>query len=180
MKIKDHRLVSVNQIPSPNFDARDSGDIKLIVIHNISLPAGHFGTDYVTKFFCDELDVHAHPDFTDLEGIRVSSHLYIRRDGTLTQFVAFNERAWHAGESSFDGQNACNDFSIGIELEGTDDSGFQDGQYQRLASVCKVLIQTYNIPSSNIVGHSDIAPGRKTDPGAQFNWAGFRELLAAG
>ncbi len=180
MKIKDHRLTSAEQLNSSNADSRENGEISLIVVHNISLPAGHFGTPFVCQLFCDELDVNAHHDFADLTGVRVSSHLFIRRDATVVQFVPFDKRAWHAGESSFQGRPACNDYSIGIELEGTDTSGYHAEQYQVLAEICRLLISSYHIPPEHIKGHSDIAPHRKTDPGPLFDWNKFRDLLARG
>ena len=177
MKIKKHRLDGVEQVACPNMDARSSDKITLIVIHNISLPAGHFGTSCIRKLFCNELDTATHVDFADLEELRVSSHLFIRRDGSVLQFVPFDKRAWHAGDSDFNGQSGCNDFSIGIELEGTDDSGFRAVQYSKLAEITGQLLAQYDIPTANIVGHSDIAPGRKTDPGPLFDWIRFRKLL---
>ncbi len=178
MKIEDHRLTFAEQMNSTNADQREEGEISLIVVHNISLPAGHFGTTYVCELFCNELDLNAHHDFSGLEAARVSSHLFIRRDATVVQFVPFDQRAWHAGDSSFNGRSACNDYSIGIELEGTDTSGYQEGQYRILAEICHSLIASYDIPAGHITGHSDIAPGRKTDPGSSFDWNKFRNLLA--
>lgn len=177
MKIKQHRLKGVAQVDSPNADERTTGEISLIVLHNISLPAGHYGTVYIQQLFCNELDASAHVDFGDLLDLKVSSHLLVRRDGQVTQFVAFDKRAWHAGDSTFDGRSGCNDFSIGIELEGSDDSGYRDVQYQVLGKISDLLLMQYKIPRENIVGHCDIAPGRKTDPGPLFDWHGFRKLL---
>lgn len=177
MEIKTHRLEGVKQVACPNSDARSSEEISLIVVHNISLPAGHFGGPYISDLFCNQLDTTAHFDFADLVDMRVSSHLLVRRDGAVTQFVPFDERAWHAGESTFNGRSGCNDFSVGIELEGSDYSGYRDIQYQNLAKLCDLLLSEYEIPVANIVGHSDIAPGRKTDPGPMFNWLKFRKLL---
>ena len=179
MKITKHRLDGVEQAACPNMDERSSDKITLIVIHNISLPAGHFGSSCIRKLFCNELDTSSHVDFGDLVEMRVSSHLLVRRDGSVLQFVPFNKRAWHAGESVFNGQPRCNDFSIGIELEGTDDSGFREVQYVKLAKITDQLLAQYHIPPDNIVGHSDIAPGRKTDPGPQFDWIKFRKSLRA-
>jgi N-acetyl-anhydromuramoyl-L-alanine amidase len=176
MEIEEHRLCGAEQIVCPNADARPDAEVSLIVIHNISLPLGHFGSQYVKDLFCSKLDTSVHEDFADLEGLRVSSHLLIHRDGSVSQFVPFNKRAWHAGESAFMGRRACNDFSVGIELEGTDSSFFRDVQYQVLAEVCRLLISHYDVPEENIVGHSDIAPGRKTDPGPLFCWDRFRKM----
>jgi len=177
MKITKHRLDGVEQVDCPNMDERSGDKITLIVIHNISLPAGHFGSSCIRRLFCNELDTTTHVDFSDLVDMRVSSHLFIRRDGSVLQFVPFNKRAWHAGESIFNGQSGCNDFSIGIELEGTDDSDFREVQYRRLAKITDQLLAQYHIPLDNIVGHCDIAPGRKTDPGPQFDWIKFRKSL---
>lgn len=174
MKIRDHRLLQARFVESPNADERPEQEISLIVVHGISLPAGHFGTPYVEQLFCNQLDSSVHPDFCDLAGLAVSSHLLIRRDGEVVQFVLFNRRAWHAGESSFEGRSRCNDFAVGIELEGTDDSRYRDVQYKMLANVCDVLQSHYDIPPAHLVGHSDIAPGRKTDPGKAFDWSRLR------
>ena len=178
MKISDGCLLEAQQIPTENRDDRLGTEISLIVLHNISLPAGSFGTPYIRELFCNVLDCTVHPDFQSLIGLRVSSHLLIRRHGEISQFVAFPQRAWHAGESSFQGRDNCNDFSIGIELEGTDDIPYTDAQYLWLGEVCQLLMDTYNI--KDIVGHADIAPGRKTDPGESFDWSRFRELIAGG
>ena len=177
MKIKGHKLDSAEQIDCTNADARADGEISLIVIHSISLPAGHFGNRFVERLFCNQLEVTDHEDFGDLGDSRVSSHLLIHRDGSVIQFVPFDKRAWHAGESVFRDRSDCNDFSVGIELEGTDDSAFQTIQYQVLAEVCRLLISRYKIPEHDIVGHSEIAPGRKTDPGPFFDWDKFRKML---
>ena len=168
-----HQIVGVNYIPSPNYDERPANSsIDLIVIHNISLPPGEFGQGYVQKFFLNKLDEKAHPYFSKIKELKVSSHLYIERDGKLTQFVPFNKRAWHAGESNYKGKCACNDFSIGIELEGTDDQSYTDEQYQVLNAVVMSLQMIYpSLYENNIVGHCDIAPNRKTDPGPAFDWA---------
>ncbi|MCY3884142.1 MAG: 1,6-anhydro-N-acetylmuramyl-L-alanine amidase AmpD [Gammaproteobacteria bacterium] len=168
----DHTLVSARQIASPNRDARPAGErISLIVIHAISLPPGHFGTKYIEELFTNSIDVSAHPSFELLEGVRVSSHLLVDRSGQVTQFVPFNLRAWHAGESSYGGTSNCNDFSIGIELEGTEDDPFTDSQYDSLVDILKSLISKYpDIALGNIVGHNEIAGDRKWDPGPQFDW----------
>ena len=177
MKIEGHKLEGVKQIDCPNADARPDGEVSLIVVHNISLPLSHFGNHFVERLFCNQLDVTGHDDFRDLGNLRVSSHVLIHRDGSLIQFVPFDRRAWHAGESAFRDRPVCNDFSVGIELEGTDYSTFQDVQYHALVEVCRLLISRYNVPMSNIVGHSDIAPDRKTDPGPFFDWDKFRKML---
>jgi AmpD protein len=152
--------------------------IDLLVIHNISLPAGQFGSGCIDQLFTNCLDCNAHPSFADLRGVEVSSHLLIDRQGELTQYVPFDQRAWHAGESCFNGRSGCNDFSIGIELEGTDYCPYTEQQYQSLARVVRQLMQNYPaITAANIVGHSDIAPGRKTDPGPAFDWSYFHQYL---
>jgi AmpD protein len=180
MRIHDHRLQQARWQPSPNCDARpDPADISLLVIHGISLPPGEFGGAHVDALFCNSLDAAAHPYFAEICHLRVSAHLFIGRDGALTQFVPFDRRAWHAGVSEFRGRTACNDYSIGIELEGTDETPYTDAQYERLGVVAHALLSTYTgITPQRIVGHSDIAPGRKTDPGPAFDWARFRAALA--
>lgn len=179
--IYQHCLAPARQLASPNCDLRPlDSDISLLVIHNISLPAGQFGTGCVEQLFTNCLDYQAHPDFDDLAGLTVSSHLLIDRDGQLTQFVPFDKRAWHAGQSSFQGRSRCNDFSIGIELEGADDIPYTDQQYRALAACTAVLLASYpQLNQHRIVGHSDIAPGRKTDPGDAFRWDYFHQLLAS-
>ncbi|MCB1692690.1 MAG: 1,6-anhydro-N-acetylmuramyl-L-alanine amidase AmpD [Pseudomonadales bacterium] len=171
MQVKNHWLEGAHACPCPNHDERPEAEISLLVIHCISLPEGHFGTPYVEGLFCNTLDCHAHPDFVDLVDLRVSSHLFVPRDGSVVQFVPFDRRAWHAGTSSFRGREACNDFSIGIELEGTDHNGYREEQYRTLKEVVRQLVATYDIRPDCIVGHSDIAPGRKTDPGPGFDWS---------
>ena len=166
----------VRQLPSPNYTARpDDACIDLLVIHNISLPAGVFGLQHVDDLFLNQLDYAAHPSFASLQGVEVSSHFFIDRAGQITQFVATTERAWHAGLSEFQGRSACNAFSIGIELEGTDDTDFTQAQYQSLIPLTRAIQLRH--PIAHIVGHSDIAPGRKTDPGPHFNWAHYQQLL---
>lgn len=151
----------------------------MLVIHNISLPPGQFGTGCVEQFFCNRLDWHAHPYFRNIEGMEVSAHLLIERSGALIQFVPLELRAWHAGRSCFEGQENCNDFSIGIELEGTDEQPYTDAQYRALVAVTLQLQQRFaQLTDARIVGHSDIAPGRKTDPGPAFDWDRFRAQLA--
>ena len=179
MEIKEHLLVSARQLPSPNVGARPEGeDISLLVIHNISLPPGEFGGRYIDDLFCNCLDYAAHPFFKDLKDLRVSSHLLIDRKGRITQYVPFNLKAHHAGVSCFEGREQCNDFSIGIELEGCDDQRDEKCQYEIAATVVKLLMQRFpGIGRQDVVGHCDIAPGRKTDPGEAFDWTGFRALL---
>ena len=174
-----HLIAGVNYTPSPNADERPiECEIDLIVIHNISLPPGKFGQGHVHELFTNQLDSSVHPYFEEIKDLCVSSHLLIERSGKLTQFVPFNRRAWHAGQSNFQGRECCNDFSIGIELEGTDDIEYTDAQYRVLAAVITSLQMTYpTLSSQNIVGHCDIAPGRKTDPGEVFDWQRLRNQL---
>lgn len=172
-------LTPASYCPSPNCDSRPEGEmIDTIVVHNISLPPGEFGTNMVQRFFCGKLDTSLHPYFKTIETLKVSAHLFIDRQGGVTQFVPFHERAWHAGESYFQGRSKCNDFSIGIELEGTDDLPYSSIQYQVLTQIIKLLIMIYpSIKREYIVGHSDIASGRKTDPGSAFDWDYLNKLL---
>lgn len=165
--------------PSPNFNARPAAvEIDLLVIHNISLPAGIFGGGYIHDLFANCLDCTAHNSFADLRELRVSAHLLIDRRGEVSQFVSFAERAWHAGLSQFEGRENCNDFSIGIELEGCDDIAYTQDQYRALIAIAETLCQTYPaITPARIVGHNTIAPGRKTDPGAAFDWTFFKNAL---
>ncbi len=166
-------LGNSRHVVSPNFDDRPSGTlISLLVIHNISLPPGEFGGNGVIELFTNRLDPTAHPYYQAIKDLRVSAHFFIRRDGELIQFVPAGQRAWHAGASSWNGQERCNDFSIGIELEGTDDTPFTEAQYGCLNGLIEVLRRRY--PIQAIVGHSDIAPGRKTDPGPCFDWDRIR------
>lgn len=170
-------LSTAYQQPSPNCDARPEGmEIELIVIHNISLPPGVFDGDAVIDLFTNRLDWDAHPYYQGIRGLKVSTHFFIRRDGSLIQFVPCSLRAWHAGVSSWQGCERCNDFSIGIELEGTDDLPFTNAQYATLAPLVKQLKQAY--PIRAVVGHSDIAAGRKTDPGPHFDWQRLHEQTA--
>lgn len=173
-------LRDVQYVPSPNHNERPlDTDIDLLVIHGISLPPRQFGSDHILDFFQNQLNIDDDPAFADIADLQVSAHLLIRRDGQLVQFVPFHLRAWHAGLSQFDAREGCNDFSIGIELEGCDDIAYTEEQYQQLAKVSQQLIQEYaGITPERIVGHSDIAPGRKTDPGPAFDWLYYRELLA--
>jgi AmpD protein len=166
--INNHLLSSAKQSPSANQNNRPTDIISLVVIHNISLPPNEFDNDYIEQFFTDQLDFDAHPYFKNIKDMQVSAHLLIKRDGLVIQFVPFDKRAWHAGDSSFNGQDNCNDFSIGIELEGTDNIAYESVQYQSLNTILKSLKSVY--PIQAVVGHSDIAPGRKTDPGDAFKW----------
>lgn len=170
--IQDGWLSIARRCPSDNFNQRPhNNDISLLVIHNISLPPGQFSGNCVIDFFQNRLDTSLHPFFKEIEGVEVSSHLFIRRDGELIQFVPLHLRAWHAGASAFDGQTNCNDFSIGIELEGTDDLPYTDAQYDVLSSVTEAIQSEYpSITKHRIAGHNHISPGRKTDPGASFDW----------
>ena len=177
--IKDDLLIGAIQKESPNYSERESSEqIDLLIIHNISLPPGEFETGCVEQLFCNELDHSAHPYFSEIAHLKVSSHLLISRAGKVTQFVPFDKKAWHAGESAFEGRDNCNEFSIGVELEGTDYEGFTDIQYERLATVTKLLMLEYpNLNAQRIAGHSDVAPGRKTDPGPYFDWNNYRKLI---
>ena len=175
----DHWMEPVHRVVSPNQDARPRGyDITLLVIHAISLPPGEFGTGEVEKLFTNSLDCGAHPSFSSLDGVHVSSHVLIERDGKTTQFVPFDRRAWHAGESSFQGQSECNNFGIGVELEGTEHVPFTESQYSALIAIARILMVHYpRIQPHRIVGHNEIAPDRKWDPGPQFDWQLFMDRL---
>lgn len=170
MKVGTNGWVSgMRRLASPNCDCRPSGTvIDLLVIHNISLPPGEFGGQAVAQLFTNTLDTDAHPYYAQLKGVRVSAHFLIQRKGKIIQFVPCSKRAWHAGVSAWHGRTACNDFSIGVELEGTDFLPFSDQQYAALIRLTRVLKRAY--PIREIAGHSDIAPGRKTDPGHEFDW----------
>ena len=172
MKIKNHRLQDINFLESPNFNDRPvDEDISLLVIHSISLPPKKYNTDHIERFFLNELDFTSHNFYKNIEGMKVSAHVLIKRNGEVIQFVPFNKRAWHAGASSYKGKNDCNNFSIGIELEGSDDDIFEDIQYKKLSLITSLLIEEYDlITKDNIKVHSDIAPERKTDPGVLFDW----------
>lgn len=178
--IKDGYLTAAVQCPSLNANLRPQGQsVSLLVIHNISLPPGQFGTGCVHAFFTNQLDASLDPYFQTIAGLQVSAHLFIERDGAVTQFVPFGARAWHAGVSSFHGVANCNDYSIGIELEGCDDIAYTDAQYDVLAKVSRQILAAYpQITPDRIVGHSQIAPGRKTDPGDAFDWDRFGQLLS--
>ncbi|MEC5209412.1 AmpD protein [Psychrobacter sp. PL15] len=185
MTINNGRLSSATWLCSKNNNARPDGiNINAIVIHNISLPPNEFGAcdanglHYVKALFTNQLDWQAHPYFQTIEGAEVSAHLFIERDGAITQFVDFNERAWHAGRSSYLGRSECNDYSIGIELEGSDFVPFTALQYEMLGQVIAALYDAYPKTRRHLTGHSDIAPGRKTDPGDYFEWARLRETVA--
>ncbi len=178
MKIHNHIITTAKWSPTDNYNERPSQDISMLVVHNISLPPEQFGGSYIEDFFCNQLDCTAHPYFETIKDLQVSAHLLIRRDGAVVQFVPFNKRAWHAGRSEFEGQTECNDFSIGIELEGSDHINYDKRQYEVLAQVTELLLQAYPaITQQRIVGHSDIAPGRKTDPGASFDWPKYKTLI---
>jgi N-acetyl-anhydromuramoyl-L-alanine amidase len=178
-QIRNGWLTSAQACPSPNFSARPPGSVvSLLVVHNISLPPGQFGTGCVQQFFCNQLDSQLDPYFVTIANLQVSAHLLIERDGTLIQFVSLHDRAWHAGASSFEGVRDCNDYSIGVELEGCDDIAYTEAQYQRLAEVSGAMFAHFPaLSEQRVVGHQDIAPGRKTDPGRAFDWTYFRSLL---
>ncbi len=175
-------LAAARQVASPNHDARPPGSVpELIVIHSISLPPGEFGGPWIDRLFTNRLDPAAHPYFAEIAGLCVSAHLLIRRDGELVQYVPFHRRAWHAGASCWQGRECCNDFSIGIELEGTDQDAYTTPQYRRLAAVVRALCRAYpTLSAGRLAGHSDIAPGRKTDPGPGFDRARLARWLSAG
>ena len=175
-----HLLENTPYLPTPNMDERPEGTaIDLIVVHCISLPPGEFGGGWIEKFFCNELPADAHPYFEEIHAERVSAHVLIRRNGSLVQFVPFDKRAWHAGKSCHRGRERCNDFSIGIELEGTDTREFEPAQYDTLAALVRALRERYpQIGADAIAAHSDIAPDRKTDPGSGFDWALLKSMLA--
>ena len=171
----------ISHCPSPNFNERPQAEVSLLVIHNISLPPGQFGTGKVQEFFCNRLDAHEHPYFAEIADMRVSAHFLIERDGSVLQFVSCLNRAWHAGASCFADRAGCNDFSLGIELEGTDDLAYSDLQYAALVKLINALQVVYpELRRERICGHSDIAPGRKTDPGPAFDWARLSGMLQTG
>jgi len=174
-------LRKARQVRSPNFDARPPGVApELIIVHGISLPPGKFGGPWIDRLFLNELPADAHPYFAQVAQLKVSTHVLIRRDGKLVQYVSFNDRAWHAGRSSYRGREACNDFSIGIELEGTDDRAYTRKQYVKLAALIDALCRVYpTLDRRRVVGHSDVSPGRKTDPGPAFDWPFIRSLIDA-
>jgi AmpD protein len=178
MSIKEGWLIESEHLVSPHFSERETNDeVSLLVIHNISLPAGQFGGHYITDLFLGCLDTSCHPTFNDLAGVRVSAHCLIQRNGHIIQYVSFNDKAWHAGWSEFNGRDKCNDFSIGIELEGTDEIPYTEEQYQQLICLTRCLQANFPAIMDNIVGHCDIAPQRKTDPGQSFDWSYFKQKL---
>ena len=172
-------LLAARQVLSAHWDARPAGVVPdLIVVHGISLPEGVFGGPWIDRLFCGNLPASAHPAFGDIAALRVSAHAVIRRDGAVTQYVPFGERAWHAGRSRHEGREACNDFSVGVELEGADTVPYEGVQYHALGQLIGALCATYSsLSPQRVVGHSDIAPGRKTDPGPAFDWPRLRALL---
>jgi len=171
-------LLGVRHCPSPNFNQRPQADeMSLLVIHNISLPPKEFGGPFIEQLFTNQLDPTAHPYFATIAHLQVSAHVLIRRDGEVVQFVPFRQRAWHAGQSNYQGRSNCNDFSIGIELEGADEIPYEQVQYQQLAMIIRCLKRHYPAIGEHITGHSDIAPERKTDPGASFDWSVLSQLL---
>lgn len=172
-------LIGARRVLSPNCDERPAeADVSLIVVHGISLPPGEYGGHWIDDLFANCLDPAVHPYFAEIEGLQVSSHVLIRRDGELVQYVPFTRRAWHAGQSCYQGRAGCNDFGIGIELEGHDDDPYEEMQYRRLAELITVLRARFpGIDADAVVGHSDIAPGRKTDPGPAFDWNRLKTLL---
>jgi AmpD protein len=177
-QVIDGQLIGARQVPSPNYNQRpEHTEIQLVVVHNISLPPSQFGGGYIEQFFQNQLDWSKHPYFQSIEGMQVSTHLLILRTGEVLQFVNFNDRAWHAGRSIYLAKKECNDYSIGIELEGSDDQPFEDVQYSVLAEVIATLQATYPKILQHLAGHSDIAPGRKTDPGPYFDWPKTRALI---
>lgn len=181
MRIENGWLLEAARKPSLHHDARpDGASVELVVVHGISLPPGEYGGPFVTQLFTGALDASAHPYFRGLAGLKVSSHLLIRRDGSLMQFVSFDARAWHAGRSSWNGREECNDFSVGIELEGCDEHPYADAQYRSLAAVLAALRVAYpTLAAGAVAGHGDIAPGRKTDPGPAFEWDRLAALRGA-
>lgn len=172
-------LGGARQVPSPNCDDRPAGNIpELIVVHGISLPPGEYGGPWIDRLFTNALPREMHPYFEQVDGLRVSSHLLVRRDGEVVQYVPCHRRAWHAGVSSWQGRSRCNDYSIGIELEGADHEPYDSTQYAMLARVITVLCRAYpGLSLDRIVGHSDVAPGRKSDPGPAFDWPRLHALV---
>lgn len=176
MIITDSFLLSNTRVvSSPNYDFRPAGSgVSLLVIHCMSLPAGEFGTPYIEELFLNTLDEGAHSSFASLKNLKVSSHLVIRRTGVITQYVPFNLRSWHAGTSIYEGRQNCNDYSIGIELEGTSTTEFEDSQYESLSKVSQLIMGRFpEITLSRIVGHQEVARGRKSDPGIEFDWSRY-------
>lgn len=179
MEIENGIFKNLQFLKSPNFNERpDQEEIRLIIIHSISLPPKVYGKTYVEDFFLNKLNIDEHNYFEQIKDLKVSSHIYIKRDGKAVQFVPFNKRAWHAGESSYKGVNNCNDYSIGIELEGSDDDIFSDLQYEMLIKITNEIINEYPLlDKKSIIGHSDVSPGRKVDPGSKFDWNRFLQAL---
>jgi N-acetyl-anhydromuramoyl-L-alanine amidase len=177
--IESGLMRDARQVASPNYDARPAGiEADLIVVHGISLPPGEFGGPWIERLFMNTLPPGVHPYFAEIGELRVSSHLLVARDGGLTQFVKFADRAWHAGQSSYNGRSACNDFSIGVELEGVDTLDYEAAQYATLAEIVGALCEAYpRLSADRVVGHNDISPGRKTDPGPAFDWARARRSI---
>ena len=182
MRVRDGWLEGATRRHSPNQDARpDPTDVSLLIVHDISLPPGEFGGPWIDALFTNSLPEDEHPYFATLAGLRVSAHALVRRDGSVVQYVPFDRRAWHAGPSQWRGRERCNDFSIGIELEGTDAGGYERAQYAALARIVAGLCRAYPALSpERVVGHSDVAPGRKTDPGIAFDWPLLRSLVSYG
>ena len=180
-EIKKGIFLKARFVESPNFDDRPKGSrIEALIIHSISLPPGEYQSDYVEQFFCNQLNPNKHPYFEEICHLTVSSHFYIKRDGEVVQFVNTEQRAWHAGKSFCLGRENVNDFSVGIELEGWDEGtdGYTDAQYAELLALSQSLMATYDIDVNAIFGHSDIAPGRKNDPGPQFDWHRYKSALS--
>jgi AmpD protein len=173
----DPFITGADFIASPNCDPRPAGEtVSLLIVHSISLPRGEYGGEAIERLFTNRLDPAAHPSFAALHDLRVSAHFVVRRDGSLIQFVPIRLRAWHAGQSRWRGRERCNDFSVGVELEGTDDTPFSEAQYQSLVRLTRQLLRASSI--REIAGHSDVAPERKSDPGAQFDWTRLLRELA--
>jgi len=181
-ELKDGLVTTARYVPSPNCDDRPDGSgISLIVVHGISLPPGEFGGPGIDELFTNQLNPDGHPYYREIHELKVSSHLLIRRDGELVQYVPLHKRAWHAGQSSYQGRDQCNDFAIGIELEGSDEIPYEDVQYETLKDVVRLLCDNFpGLDSSRIAGHCDISPGRKTDPGPAFEWARLKADLEVG
>lgn len=178
MKLEDGWITSARKVLSPHFNQRPENEIpSLLIIHNISLPPGEFGGPWIDQLFTGTLPPDAHPYFADIAQLRVAAHCLIRRDGELVQYVSFDQRAWHAGVSQFAGRENCNDFSMGVELEGTDTLPYTDAQYKTLKKVSALLLKHYPLTLERITGHSDIAPQRKTDPGPAFDWIRYKESI---
>jgi N-acetyl-anhydromuramoyl-L-alanine amidase len=181
IEVESGLLQGARQIASPNRDSRPPGvEADLIVVHGISLPPGEYGGGWIDRLFTNTLPAEGHPYFAEVCALRVSSHVVLNRQGAATQYVKFTDRAWHAGTSMYQGRTACNDFSVGIELEGTDTTPYEAAQYHALADIVAALCAAYpNLSADRVVGHSDISPGRKTDPGPAFDWPRARRLIAA-